>query len=498
MERKNRVIIIGAGLGGLECGYILAKNGCDVTVLEHDAHIGGCLQTFKRGKALFDTGFHYVGGLDEGQSLHGLFRYFGLLDLPWQRMDADCFDEVVIGGKSYPFANGHQNFVARLAESFPKEKANLTKYAEFLRQVGEHLPDSFSAGDAALQSTSLFAKSAYQFLNDTISDPLLRKVLSGTSLKMELCAETLPLYVFAQINNSFIQSAWRLRGGGSLIADRLAESIRAFGGTVRTNSTVTKIVCDESGKISKVMVNGGESVAADWVISSAHPAVTIGLFDEDAPLRHVYRRRISNLHNSFGMFTANIRLKPNELPYLNRNIFVHRPDADLWHVDTQRTDSVLVNYGVPEDGSDYAATVDLLTPMRWSDVERWAECARGHRGESYVDFKNRKVEECLQLVERRLPQLRTAVERVFTSTPLSYRAYTLTSEGSAYGISKDYNNPLGTVLAPRTPVENLLLTGQSLNLHGVLGVSMTSVFTCAEILGMDFLSEQLDVKHWHD
>jgi all-trans-retinol 13,14-reductase len=90
------------------------------------------------------------------------------------------------------------------------------------------------------------------------------------------------------------------------------------------------------------------------------------------------------------------------------------------------------------------------------------------------------------------------VERVFTSTPLSYRAYTLTSEGSAYGISKDYNNPLGTVLAPRTPVENLLLTGQSLNLHGVLGVSMTSVFTCAEILGMDFLSEQLDVKHWRD
>ena len=72
------VIIIGSGLGGLECGYILAKNGFQVTVLEHDSCIGGCLQTFRRGSAQFDTGFHYVGGLGEGQSLNALFRYFDL------------------------------------------------------------------------------------------------------------------------------------------------------------------------------------------------------------------------------------------------------------------------------------------------------------------------------------------------------------------------------------------------------------------------------------
>ena len=51
-----------------------------------------------------------------------------------------------------------------------------------------------------------------------------------------------------------------------------------------------------------------------------------------------------------------------------------------------------------------------------------------------------------------------------------------------------------TVLTPRTPIPNLLLTGQSLNLHGVLGVSMTSFLTCAEILGMDKISEELKIK----
>jgi hypothetical protein len=51
-----------------------------------------------------------------------------------------------------------------------------------------------------------------------------------------------------------------------------------------------------------------------------------------------------------------------------------------------------------------------------------------------------------------------------------------------------------TVLTPRTPIPNLLQTGQSLNLHGILGVSMTSFFTCAEILGMETIIKDLHIE----
>ena len=73
-----------------------AKNGMQVTVLEREAQVGGCLQTFRRGAALFDTGFHYVGALGEGESLNTLFSYFDLLDLPWIQLDEECFDEDAI------------------------------------------------------------------------------------------------------------------------------------------------------------------------------------------------------------------------------------------------------------------------------------------------------------------------------------------------------------------------------------------------------------------
>lgn len=491
---KYDVIIVGSGLGGLACGFILAKNGLNVCVLEQDAQVGGCLRTFRRGNTWFDTGFHYVGALDEGQSLYRLFRYFGLSDLPWHRLDESAFDEVIIGDRSYFFANGHDRFVDELARHFPHQRTHLTRYTSFLKHVGDHLFSSFDpAHKDDVFTTSLFARSAYEFLNETIDDPLLRKVLSGTSLKMELNAEKLPLYVYAQINNSFIESAWRLRGGGSLIADRLAEQIRDRGGCVRTHAKVTRLTAS-NGVVSAIEVNGEEQFTAKWVISNAHPAYTISLVDETKLLRNIYRKRIASLENTFGMFTANIALKPGAVPYRNRNVFIHRDDADLWHFDPDGPlSSVLVSYNASEAGSPYASSIDLLTPMSWKEVAKWKDTPVGRRGDDYVEMKNRRTEACLAFASPHIPGLRDSIANVYTSTPLSYRSYTNTVDGSAYGIRKDYTQPMYTVLTPRTPIPNLLLTGQNLNLHGIMGVSVTSFFTCAEILGMDVIQEILQL-----
>ena len=51
-----------------------------------------------------------------------------------------------------------------------------------------------------------------------------------------------------------------------------------------------------------------------------------------------------------------------------------------------------------------------------------------------------------------------------------------------YGIRKDWRSPLTTVLTRRTPLPNLFLTGQNLNLHGILGVSMTALMTSKAII----------------
>ena len=483
---KYDVAIIGSGLGGLQCAYILAKKGLNVCVLEKNPIVGGCLQTFRRGQTEFDTGFHYVGGLDDGQPLNAIFQYFKLMNLPWHRLDNDAFDEVRIGGQSYFFANGYDRFADTLAEQFPHQRDNLKRYVAMLKNVGDGLKNSFKPrSEEEVFTQSLFVRSAYDFLCETITDPLLRNVLSGTSLKMELNRQTLPLYIFAQINSSFIQSAWRLNGGGQLIADELVASIEQMGGTVRTSAGVVELV-ERDGRLSTAILDNGEQVESEWFISDIHPAATLDLIKESQQVRKIYRRRIGSLQNTFGMFTLNVALKDGAVPYLNRNQYVYRTN-DVWsladYVEGRPTEGILLSYRA-EANQQFARNVDILTPMYWPEVERWADTKVGRRGADYEDFKHRKTDECLALAAEVVPNLAQAVEKTFSSTPLTYRDYTATAQGAAYGIRKDYNNPMLTLLTPRTPVPNLLLTGQNLNLHGVLGVSMSSFFTCAEILGM--------------
>ncbi|MDD6582194.1 MAG: NAD(P)/FAD-dependent oxidoreductase [Bacteroidales bacterium] len=477
---KYEYLIVGAGLGGLECGYWLAQKGHSVCVLEKNPQIGGCLQSFHRNGISFDTGFHYVGGMAEGEILYQLFDQLNLLHLPWHQLDADCFDEVVWNGKSYPFANGYDVFAEKLSSLFPNQRQDIHNYAGFLRKSQPKMADLMAPANPESSSFQMMATSAYQFMNQMITDDTLRNVLCGTSLKMELRADTLPLYIFAQINGTFLQSAWRLKGRGAQIAESLANDIRAFGGEVRTNCPVSGFE-EKGGAIVAALVRD-ERVECEHLIANIHPNALFPLLPENL-LRKTYRRRISELPNSTGMFTVNLKLKKNKVKYVNHNLFVHN-QADLWGVNpdaTGRIRSAGVHFAVPETedsvahGTLFAENIDIFCPMKWSEVARWADSHVGRRGEEYEVFKQKKAEEAIALVAPYIPGFQENIDAYFTSTPLTYRDYTGTFEGSAYGIRKDYDHLFLTMLPPKTPVPNLYFTGQNVNFHGVFGVTVSAL-----------------------
>ena len=482
---KYDAVIIGSGLGGLECAHILSKAGMSVLLLERGAQAGGCLQSYRRHGLAFDTGFHYVGGLDEGQSLHSAFRHLGLLRLPWQRLD-NHFDRVTIGNQTFSFAQGYDAFVETLTAAFPAERDALNKYADMLKQCGEQQFDALNpqTGESSLLSR-LFETSAYQYLTETFHDPLLINVLCGTSLKMELRKESLPLFTFAHGNGSFIESSWRLKGDGSLIVNSLVDGIRMHGGEIICNTEVRELV-EKDGKLVHAVCSNGEIYEGTIFISNIHPAVTCNLVKQSSRMKKVYRSRITHLENTFGMFTVSLRIKPQTLRYFNWNQYIYKePDVWAFHLKNNPVSGVLVSCRIPEDGSKYVQQVDLLTPMNWSECEQWSHTEVGRRGEDYKAMKKRVADECITLAGRFIPGLRDRITGCYTSTPLTYRNYTLTPEGSAYGLRKDFRNPMITLLSPRTPIPNLLLTGQNLMLHGLHGVTMTALFTCAEVLGKE-------------
>lgn len=482
---KYDVIIIGGGLGGLQCAHILSSAGKSVLLLEQAGQAGGCIQSYARRKQKLDTGFHYVSGLGEGQSLHNIFKHLGLLKLPWHRLDNE-FDRILIGNRSFAFSQGYDSFVNTLAAEFPEERASLIKYADKLKLS---LEQQFSLLNPAINDSSElyidFETNAWRYLQETFSDPMLVNVLSAASLNMELRKESLPLFTFIHGNKGFIESSWRLKGDGSMIVNSLINDICSQGGNIICNANVSELEAKD-GRIVRAHCVNGETYEADIFISDIHPTLTCDLIRGCKKVKNYYKR-MSRLQNTHGVFTASICLKPRALKYFNYNQYIYK-QADVWtfHLDDAPVSGVMVSCHVPEAG-EYTPQIDLLTPMTWDKCKAWEQTKPGHRGEDYKAMKKRMAYECIRLAEKAIPGLSEMITDYYTSTPLTYCNYLGSPMGAAYGVRKDCRNPLMTMLSVRTPLPNLLLTGQNLILHGVHGVTVTSLFTCAEILGKEFI-----------
>ena len=480
---KSDVVIIGSGLGGLLCARILSERGLGVTVLERHRVAGGCLQSYSRRGVCLDTGLHYVGGLAEGSRLRSIFDRLGLMRLPWQRLDAEGFDLITIGGETFPFVEGYRNYADTLADRFPKEREALHRYVELMERA-----DSMALGDSEVQS--LCAVNAYDWLHETFRDELLIDVLSGNMLKTELRRESLPLFSFFHATSSFIGGgAWRLRGCGNDLVGLLVKDIVGMGGRVVTSAQVDELT-ETGGRITAAHCTNGDTYEAATFISDIHPQQTFALVKESQKLSRLFRRRIDMLGNTCGMLTVSL-LTDGSLPYFNHNRYVYSGPV-AWQQPfptgkfTDGVDRVLVSCMAPHLPSRLCPTppvVDLLTPVPLTLFEQWGESRVGHRRYGYDLLKNHLADQCLQLAATVVPGLAEAVTARYVSTPLTWRDYTLTPGGSAYGLRKDSRQPLLTMLSPRTPIGNLLLTGQNLMLHGLEGVTMTALQTCEAVNG---------------
>jgi all-trans-retinol 13,14-reductase len=130
--------------------------------------------------------------------------------------------------------------------------------------------------------------------------------------------------------------------------------------------------------------------------------------------------------------------------------------------------------------------------MNIEDVARWKGTSIGRRGEDYDAFKKVHAERMMAEVERYCPGFLASVDSYFTSTPLTYVDYTGTEDGSMYGVAKDINLGAAGRVPYRTKIPNLLLAGQNVNSHGMLGVIVGTIVTCSELVPAETIYKQIN------
>jgi len=479
MKDKFDVIIIGSGLGGLVSANILAKEGKKVCVLEKNNQFGGNLQTFVRDKSIFDTGVHYIGGLDKGQNLYKFFSYLDIMDdLKLKRMDMNSYDVMTFDGddREYPHAQGYDNFVAQLTKFFPEEEKGIRKYIDEVRNTCYKFPLYNLELGKPYYGDDLLTLNAKECIDSYVTDPKLRAVLWGNNLLYAGMPDKTPFYVHALSVNSYMESAWRCVQGGSQIAKLLVKRFRGLGGTIFKYQQVNAFNFEEEQLVS-VSTTKGDTFYGDTFISNVDPKLTLEIVGKQR-FRNLYYKRIQNTESVISSFSLYIVFKPGTFPYQNKNHYHHSLLEDVWNTQNY-TEQQWPNYywvSMNEDikNPGYADNLTSIAYMRFEEMEPWAAtfntvAEKNDRGEDYEKFKQGKIELYLKEIEKKFPNIRSCIKSVHTSTPLSYRDYIGCNEGSMYGFAKDADNPMKSFLSPRTKIPNLLFTGQGLNMHGVLG-----------------------------
>ncbi|EPB65594.1 Acyltransferase, partial [Ancylostoma ceylanicum] len=240
-------------------------------VMIHGGHL--------RDKRIFDTGVHYIGGLDRGENLYKIFGYLNVLDdLKLVRMN-EVFDIIRMpNGKEFRQGQGYEAFMKFLLEDFPEESEAIRAFVQKIREVCTYFPlyNIRLEGERTYVShPEILAVGAWDFVSGLTQNKELIAALLGNGILYAGDRKRTPLYVVALILNSYIKGSYRLADGGAQLAKALVKQIRNCGGELFKRKEVTGGTKSADGKLVSVTCSDGTVYEASSFISNLHPSKTM-------------------------------------------------------------------------------------------------------------------------------------------------------------------------------------------------------------------------------
>jgi len=275
MTNKKKVIIIGAGPGGLSSGMILAYRGYDVSVYEKQGYIGGRTSPHKEGNFLFELGPTFVmlpQIFEEVFSLAGkkLSNYVQLKQL--ETMYRLHFSD----GRDFHVYFDKQKLKQEITRLFPGDEKGYSRYLKEQKNKFDKMypclkipyltPLSYFNSKLlrALPSMQIF-KTLYQVLSDYFSNKDLRisMAFQAKYLGMSPWACPGPFSILSYMEHAF--GIFHPMGGVHKLTEVMAKVLQENGGKLKLNQGVRKILI-ENGKAVGVQLESGEEERADVVV----------------------------------------------------------------------------------------------------------------------------------------------------------------------------------------------------------------------------------------
>lgn len=519
MRQTWDAIIIGSGLGGLVCGAYLSAAGKRTLVLEAHYVAGGNSQVFRRdvhGRQYeFDVGVHYIGDCGPDGMLTGILGGLGLAErIVFRPLDPDGFSTLVFPDFRFRVPASWDRYTARLIETFPDEREAIAQVIGTMRQVAQDLR-RMNAGEFALaklgEEAPVFAQWGLRPITDLFRHHGLSErasaVLLGEQGDYAVRPSKTPVAMQAGLTDHYMRGAFYPEGGGQVLAGRLVEAIRAYGGEVRTRAPVASVRVENGRAVGVVLEKTGEEIDASVVISNADLKRTVLQLVGPEHFAPATVERVRAFRMSiplFGLYLGlDIDLAAQGVPNTNYFLFdtydIEGLYAQLEAGEMPKDDFAFLTFATLKD-----PTTAQLAPRGYSNLQvmtvvpreysLWgvekgpAEGGRYHRDPGYRDRKAEVAERLVRAADRVLPGIRDHIHWQEAATPVTQERFTRSTGGTSYGIEMATDQIGPFRMGPRTDVEGLYLCGASTpSGHGIGGAMRSGVAAAGAVLELDLM-----------
>jgi 1-hydroxycarotenoid 3,4-desaturase len=293
----QKIVVIGAGLGGLCAAIRLAAAGMQVTLVEQQAYPGGKMRSLASAagpidagptvltlRTVFDDIFALAG---ERLDTHLTLTAEPLLARHWwpdgSRLDLFCDpDQSAAAIAAFAGARAEAEF-----RRFNAETAQL--YAAFKAPMIEaRRPNLAGIAVNALRSPAIWpalypGRSLSDYVQSRFTDPRLRQLFGRYATYVGGAPEQSPA-VLALIWQAEARGVWRVEGGMHQLAEALAALATRLGVTLRYGISALRLL-RKAGRVTEVALSDGRSVKCDAVVFNGDPAALLaGLLGNGAQL----------------------------------------------------------------------------------------------------------------------------------------------------------------------------------------------------------------------
>jgi C-3',4' desaturase CrtD len=471
MQTRPRIVVIGAGVGGLTTAALLARAGLDVTLLEAHVYPGGCAGTFYHQGYRFDAGATLAGGFYPGGPMDLVARSVGIDAWPAHPSDPAMSVHLPDGATITRWGGGQR--WAEAQRAFGQAGIAFFEWqertADALWDLALRLPSwppqtTGEVARLASHGAGWLAADVRRRLSPGLALDAVRPVaahLSNAPTALRLFVDA-QLLIAAQTTSAHANALYgasaldlprrgvvHLTGGIGAIAQALAQAVQDNGGAVYYRQEATRIVV-EQGRPVAVETKRGDSFPADLVVVNLPPWNIAPMLAEAAPrkLRLLPPRPV----DGWGAFMVYVGLDAAAAPpdtLLHHQVVVAEPLGE--------GNSVFLSLSPAWDEGRAPAGQRALTLSTHTALGPWWDLFENDR-DRYEGRKDAYTAQMLAAAERALPGLRDATRFVLPGTPISFQRFTRRAWGWVGGFPQtSLFRAWGPRLAP-----NLWMVGDSI------------------------------------